>query len=61
VNNISNSSSIDTTVDNSRTVDEFRSELLRSLQLRYNIIQSDITLIHIKDMGSCVDYLISWE
>jgi hypothetical protein len=58
VNNISNSSSIDPTADN-RTVDEFRNELLHSLQFRYNIIQSDITSIHIKDMGSCVDHLIS--
>ncbi|PKY58929.1 hypothetical protein RhiirA4_481259 [Rhizophagus irregularis] len=59
VNNISNTSSIDATIDN-RTVDEFRTELLRSLQLKYNINQSDTTSIHIKDMDSCVDYLISW-
>ena len=62
-NNISNwimSPNLTSQNDN-RTPEIFRTDLLQSLKIKYNIHEFDDTIhIRIKDLDSCLEYLLNW-
>lgn len=46
--------------DNHQEPNTFRADLLQALRIKHNILESDTIYIDIKDLDSCLEYLLNW-